>query len=431
MKVTDVAGFVTDDSPTKMHKKVAIAKSGIYQYHISELGGLFDGNIQIPEQHKSRTIFNVYRPAEVLRDAKSLFIQLPLTREHPEDFVTPENIRDEKTGWIGWTGDSSHVEILEDQGEVTINSTLNIVEKTGLRAYDHGIKEVSPGYIADFVWKDGLDKNNTQYQIVMTKINEVNHLALVDMGRGGKDASILDHKKEFNMDDKETKNLFQKFMSMFDKPKKILDSIPKDIEKFTDEQKDYLLKEMHRMLQHRVSGKTFDSFFPIGFTKDDMGEDVAQDGGDQTSTASQESETSKGDIAGGDGGDIKPKEDKDKVTEKEDGAADSEEEAHKKIAEGLKEDIKADEKEDGQAEDAPATQSAIPGQDTVEPTQVHSTMSEASTQPQSTVRAKDGAPISMKVGDGGKVVDTKDPFSIMDSIRNGFGSNSQAKKETK
>jgi hypothetical protein len=276
----DLTAFmkIKDDSPLKLHKNVAIAKSGIYQYHFSELRGLFDGDFSIPEQHISRTIFNVLRPKEVLKDSKNLFIQLPLTREHPEDFVTPDNIRDEKTGWIGWTGDSSQIATLETEDEITINSTLNIVDKVGMNAYDNGIKEVSPGYIAQFQWKDGKDKNGTEYQIVMTKIDEVNHLALVDNGRGGKEAAILDHKsKETEMDEKTLKDKFNDFLKgMFGQKTKILDSMPKDIEKFTDEQKDYLLKETHRLLQHRVSGKSFDSFMPIGYTKDDM-PDMAED----------------------------------------------------------------------------------------------------------------------------------------------------------
>lgn len=294
----DISAFIQikDDSPLKLHKNVAIAKSGIYQYHFSELTGLFDGDFTVPEQHMSRTIFNVLRPKEVLKDCKNLFIQLPLTREHPEDFVTPENIKDEKTGWIGWTGDSSQIATLETEDEITINSTLNIVDKVGMKAYDNGIKEVSPGYIAEFKWQDGKDKNGTEYQIVMTKINEVNHLALVDNGRGGKDASILDNKyldkdyikqlekltKENNMDEKGILSIFKK---MFSSKEKILDSMPKNIEKFSDEQKDYLLKETHRLLLHRISGKTFDSFMPIGFTKDDMpdmakDEDMTEDGND-------------------------------------------------------------------------------------------------------------------------------------------------------
>lgn len=437
----DVTNFIVkDDSPLKLHKNVAIAKSGIYQYHITELGGLFDNNVEIPNQHKSRTIFNVYRPKEVLKDAKNLFVQLPLTREHPEDFVTPDNIKDEKTGWIGWTGDSSTVAILETDSEITINSTLNIVDKIGMKSYDRGIREVSPGYAADFNWKDGVDKNGTEYQIVMTKINEVNHLALVDNGRGGKDASILDSKKEFEMD-KETKGLFDKFMSLFKNEKKILDSMPKDIEKFTDEQKEYLLKETHRLLRHRISGKSFDSFMPIGYTKDDM--DMAEDAPNQESTAGGEHEKSEGDEAGGSTGTITPKSDKENVTEKEDGAADAlpekETAAHEKIKEGLKEDVEADKEEtkddDGDVIDAPAEQTAFHGMDTVEPTKVVSSNAAASTQPQAPVRAKDST-ITVKISDS-RVNDGFDPFAIVGQIKSGFGSSlksggmSQTKKESK
>jgi hypothetical protein len=246
--------------------------------------------------------------------------------------------------------------------------------------------------------------------------------------------------------DEKTKGLFDKFMSMFAKEKKILDSMPKEIDKFTDEQKEYLLKETHRLLRHRLSGKSFDSFMPIGYTKDDM-EDLAQDGGDDISTAEGEREEAPGsDKACGDGPgtSLNSKKDKEKVTEKEDGAADAlpekEEEAHEKIKEGLKEDIEADKTEaedsdDGMAEDAPAEQANFHGMDTAEPTKIVSNASEASTQPQAPARTKDSS-ISMTLKDS--VNDSfDDPFAITSQIKTGFGSNlksggmTQVKKESK
>ena len=403
---------VKDDSLLKLHKNVAIAKSGIYQYHFSELRGLFDGDFSIPEHHISRTIFNVLRPKEVLKDSKNLFIQLPLTREHPEDFVTPENIKDDKTGWIGWTGDSSQIATLETEDEITINSTLNIVDKVGLHAYDSGIKEVSPGYIAEFKWQDGKDKNGTDYQIVMTRINEVNHLALVDNGRGGKEASILDNKyldkdyiknleKEFPME-KDPQGLFNKFMSLFNKDKKILDSMPKNIEKFTDEQKEYLLKETHRLLLHRITGKTFDSFMPIGFTKDDFpdiakDEDMAKDGNKV------------------DGNDVEGK------TVDEDMTEDSEEEKKKK----------EDEKDESKTEDNEVTKETASAEDTSAEISPSSTLEKPASGKTTTDSKKvidekvKEKTVTVRIDDN-KIEDSSpDPFVIGSQIKSGF------KKENK
>lgn len=408
----DVSNFIVkDDAPIKLHKNVAIAKSGIYQYRSTELAALFNGNTSVPSNHQYRSVFNVYRPPEVLRDAKSLFVQLPLTREHPNEFVTPENIKDEKTGWIGWTGDSSTVVLLETDGEVTVNSTLNIVDKVGIKAYDHGIKEVSPGYAADFMWKDGVDKNGTSYQIVMVKINEVNHLALVDSGRGGKDASILDSKKNTKEIDMDENVVMSALKKLFGKKDKILDSMPKNIDKFNDEQKDYLLKETHRLLMHRVSGKSFDSFMPVGYTKDDMEENVASD--------------SKEDLA----------EDDKETIEKKEG------EDHKEIEEGLKKDKGADKeeaKDDGEkVVDEKETETETETEDSLAAKGESGASSEVkaggetSTGPATTLpkqgNAKDSKDITVKLNDS-KAVDSFDPFAIVSQIRTGFQPN---KKENK
>jgi len=411
----DVSLLVKDDALGKKHKNVAIAKSGIYQYHRSELSGLFGDSLNIPDEYSSRTIFNVYRPPEVLKDALKLFTGLPLTLEHPEDFVTAENIRDEKTGWIGWTGDSSEIRLLEADGEVTVNSTLNIVQEDGHSAYDHGIKEVSPGYAADFSWKRGTDKNGTEYQILMTKVNEVNHLAVTPQGRGGKDAAILDKKfeqtKETDMDEKSVLGFIQKTLKgMFSKTDKVLDSIPKSVEKFTDEQKDYLLKETHRLLQHRVSGKSFDSFYPLGYTKDDMHETSQAEDGIETDIASDEAMPDK------------------EATDA--GLSEKENSAHSEIEEGLKKDEEADKAEDSvesdMAQDAPATQTAEEGHDVIEPLTVKQDGSTLTTTPQAPARAADHD-ITVRITDSKRVVDSIDPFEIGSQIRNGFAKNKESK----
>lgn len=404
----NVGSIIKDDALGKLHKNVAIAKSGIYQYHRMELNGLFGETLKVPEQHTTRSVFNVFRPPEVLKDAKDLFVQLPLTREHPEDFVTTENIRDKKIDWIGWTGDSSKVEILEVEGDITINSTLNIVDRIGVHAYDSGVREVSPGYVADFIWKDGIDKNGTQYQIVMTKITEVNHLALVDNGRGGKDASILDSKKSlFKENDMDENVVMKALRKMFGKTERILDSMPKNIDEFTPEQTKYLLKETHRLLTHKASGKSFDSFYPIGYTKDDddmieKKEEVADE-----FPIEEKKEDKKDEVA-----DEFPVEEKkdDKKEEKKDEVAD---------------EFPIEEKKD-EVEDAPAEQTAFAAEKVIEPVKVKSTEQETSVTPQEPIRAKDST-FSVQM-DSRKVVDKGvDPFSIMDQIRSGFS----VKKETK
>ena len=442
-------GLVMDDAPSKVHKKVAIATSGVYQYHRTELPNL--GLDSIPSEHDSRNIFNVYRPPQVLKDAVGLFVRLPVTREHPEEFVTPDNAKDADTDWIGWTGDSSDVSFLEEKNKFTINSTINLLDKEGIRAYDNGIREVSPGYSADFKWESGVDDSGTKYQIKMIKINEVNHLALVNQGRGGKDASILDHK---GVPDMEEKNFLKQLFSAFKKQARVLDSIPKT-GPVNDEQKEYLLKELARMLHHKTTHKTFDSFNPEGYsTSDDDGEESAMDdrmdkpdpstnkikGDEAEDSRLDKPDPSTNKIKGDEAKDSPENESeveyekkenrKDRIQEDSEsdvpGKGGTERSLEKKETAKTKEEESVgpedDEfnKEEG-AEDAAASQASFPGQSIVEKAgEIKSSGPSPSTvnnlEP---ARQKDSIPINMV---SGKVKDSSksSPFDIMDNIRSGF-----------
>ena len=247
------------DDATRLHKSVVIAKSGIYKYARQELAGFSGLDAKIPDQHTSKTIFNVFRPPEVLDAAQKMFIRQPATVEHPPEFITSDNYQKYA---VGWTGDSVRVEKHANGHDVMIRSSLNLLDKDALNAYDEGIREVSPGYKATFAWQDGETMDGLPYQIVMKEITEVNHLALTEAGRGGKDASITDSKGDNRMDD-----LLKGLKKLLGLKDRVLDSIPKT-GPTTDEQKEYLLKEMARFLHHRASGGVSDSFLPEGFVVD-------------------------------------------------------------------------------------------------------------------------------------------------------------------
>ena len=183
MKVTKQ---MTNDSPLalKLVKEVAIAHSGIYTYHRSELSSL--GINEIPEEYNGVEWFNVYRPAILMQGAVDLFTNLPVTVEHPDVPVSPENSKDLMKGF---TGNEAYV-IMEDN-EAYIHSVITLIDEEAIRYYNSDYREVSPGYVSENVWESG-NHNGIDYQIKMINIMDVNHLALTVKGRGGPMACVRD-----------------------------------------------------------------------------------------------------------------------------------------------------------------------------------------------------------------------------------------------
>lgn len=172
-------------------KNIRIAVSGIYDYAQEELGTLrLPGPGQgAPDWVENKRIYKVYRPAPVLAAACDKFKNLPLTHNHPQVPVDGKNYRD--LG-LGWTGGSPWVDYLQDKDEVGIRSEVMLYDDEALDAYNRGEVQLSPGYIATFEWRKGTDSHGQEYDIIMTGIQEVNHLALLRAGRGGEDAVVMD-----------------------------------------------------------------------------------------------------------------------------------------------------------------------------------------------------------------------------------------------
>lgn len=176
-----------------IEKNVAIALSGCYDYTPQDIAGFVSyGAIPaMPPEMRDRRFFTVYRPAPVLAASVQKFAKLPVTDEHPPELLNPQNYRDYN---MGTSGEAPVIDWITEPNEVRILSTMSLNAQELQDAYRRGIREVSPGYIADFVWKIGKAPDGRDYQIVMTNIREVNHLAMTQKGRGGKLAAILDSK---------------------------------------------------------------------------------------------------------------------------------------------------------------------------------------------------------------------------------------------
>lgn len=174
------------------YKDIRIAVSGVYDYAASEVGPMLHLPLPgagAPAWVEKKNVYRVYRPATVLEAAKDKFKMLPLTHYHPSRIVCGDNFRELATGY---TGENPFIDYLPEKNEVGIRSTVMLYDDEAVRAYENGEVQLSPGYVASFRWEDGTSPGGEKYDILMTEITDVNHLALLPAGRGGDAAVVLD-----------------------------------------------------------------------------------------------------------------------------------------------------------------------------------------------------------------------------------------------
>jgi len=190
---------------------VPISRTGFYLYKISEL----------PKQFKDSADHQGY--VKIFRDENEVFSDVtirsfegkPVTIQHPDDFVTPENWRDLAHGSMQNVrrGEGSQKDLLLADVLLTTDKAINLVK--------NGLREVSCGYDAQY---ELIEKGKGKQIGIIG-----NHLALVPKGRAGSRCSILDEDKNFNMEDinemkKTEKNVARRFIKkMF--PRMNVDSI--------------------------------------------------------------------------------------------------------------------------------------------------------------------------------------------------------------
>ena len=150
---------------------VPISRTGFQKYLASEL---YDGPL-----HHDR-IVPVYRPAKEVFDPRSLasFEGKPVTNEHPEEDVTPDNYARYACGHV----QNVHIGEGEDAGKVLAD--LYITDPALIQLIKTGKREVSCGYYAE-------EKKDGEGRICQTKIRG-NHVAVVDNGRAGNKVCIRD-----------------------------------------------------------------------------------------------------------------------------------------------------------------------------------------------------------------------------------------------
>ena len=172
MKFTDRA-TLTEPRETEngyLVGDVRCARTGIQQYLGVEIG--------LP----SMDIINVYRsPEEVFnKDSLASYPHKPMTSDHPTVDV-------DATNWKQFAGGDLGDEVLRD-GEF-VKVSFKMMDAGLISDYRAGKREVSMGYTAEIEFADGVTPDGEPYQAIQKNIR-INHIALVDSGRAGKDCRI-------------------------------------------------------------------------------------------------------------------------------------------------------------------------------------------------------------------------------------------------
>lgn len=171
-------------------KNMRICGSGIYTYRRSEAHLLHLD--PVPEEYANLEYINVYRPPEVLNKYKDYFARVPIITGHHVK-VDRNNAHDLVVGMVGDTVES---EVDKDDGETYLYTTGTIVAGDGVEAYEQ-YGQLSVGYEPIMEWKKGIH-NGVEYQAVLTGFQDVNHLLICKVARGGPQCMVMDSLDELS-----------------------------------------------------------------------------------------------------------------------------------------------------------------------------------------------------------------------------------------
>lgn len=145
-----------------------VARTGIQLYRGFEVG---------ITDHRRNEIFKVFRPeAEVFKNnSMHSFAHKPVTDDHPPRHVDAASWTKHARGFVG--GDVAR------DGQF-IRVPLLLTDQTLINKVKNGKAELSVGYDCQIVWDAGKTPDGEAYDAVQNDIH-VNHIAVVDAGRGG------------------------------------------------------------------------------------------------------------------------------------------------------------------------------------------------------------------------------------------------------
>lgn len=171
-------------------KNMRICGSGIYTYARKEAHLLHLD--PVPAKYANLDFINVYRPPEVLNKYKDYFARVPIITGHHVK-VDRNNAKDLTVGMVGDTVES---EVDKDDGETYLYTTGTIVAGDGVDAYEQ-YGQLSVGYDPIMEWEEGVH-NGVQYQAVLKGFNDVNHLLICKVARGGPQCMVMDSLDELS-----------------------------------------------------------------------------------------------------------------------------------------------------------------------------------------------------------------------------------------
>lgn len=153
--------------------RVRCARVGTQLYKRKELK--LDGD---PE-----AMVTVYRPESAVFDRASLktYAGKPITRGHPKTPVGSENWKELAVGTVGSN-------IVRDGDFVDVD--FSIMDAKAIADVEDGTCEVSMGYSTPLLVQDGFTPEGEAYQVLQTGPIRINHLAVVDQARGGKELRL-------------------------------------------------------------------------------------------------------------------------------------------------------------------------------------------------------------------------------------------------
>ena len=171
-------------------KNMRICGSGIYTYARAEAKLLHLD--PVPEEYANLEYINVFRPPEVLNKYKDYFARVPIITGHHVK-VDRNNAHDLVVGMVG---DSVESEVDKDDGETYLYTTGTIVAGDGVDAYER-YGQLSVGYDPIMKWKKGVH-NGVEYQAELVGFNDVNHLLICKVARGGPQCMVMDSLDELS-----------------------------------------------------------------------------------------------------------------------------------------------------------------------------------------------------------------------------------------
>lgn len=259
---------------------------------VARIGTLMYGEGEVPVSADNTGLILIQRGEDVLFDPKTIasFEGKPVTDDHPDDWVTPENWKELSKGFGKDVrrGDSHLSDFLV--------ADLLITDKKTIQAVMDGKVEISLGYDADYI---EISKGKGMQSNIMG-----NHFALVEKGRCGSRCSIGDSfmstktkKKKVSIGDRIRNLVKTKDADEAEKIAKAVEDEAPDIQTEDEDPEDEsgtqtgdavnlqilkMLKTMDSRLVALEKKKTKDSDDPEKKTEDEEEETETTDNGDLT-----------------------------------------------------------------------------------------------------------------------------------------------------